>query len=396
MKAAAAAGAMAVFGVGVSAQAQEEYVLGLSGALSGPAGTLYTPMVEGINIYFQRLNDAGGIKGRKVRIVIRDNANDPLRAVGDLKAFDGDKAVNLVLFPSTSGTIGAYTRESRKLAMPTILVNPCYPPATSPAPNPEFFCPGISTLVDANSFVDLMIELMKGKTMKLAFVTSDVPGAKIAAQGMMAPYAKKKGVEVVDIAVVPVPTTDLVPIIRGLQDKGANAIISYTFNHHMLAVGEAIGKLNYKVTYLMAGQLPGVLKQIEDMANPDIYALDHFSLVTGTESIAGEIRDAAKKYGYKFPLHDIRFGWRAAIVAEAALAKCGWPCSREKLVEAMNDLVVDDKRMIELNGGPVVFTKTNHTSLEKRYRVYHWDSTKKSLVTAVDWFAAKEIDWVIK
>ncbi|MBM4298600.1 MAG: ABC transporter substrate-binding protein, partial [Deltaproteobacteria bacterium] len=69
IKAAAAAGAMAVFGVGASAQAQEEYVLGLSGALSGPAGTLYTPMVEGINIYFQRLNDAGGIKGRKVRIV---------------------------------------------------------------------------------------------------------------------------------------------------------------------------------------------------------------------------------------------------------------------------------------------------------------------------------------
>ena len=379
-----------------SARAADEYVLGISGVMSGPGGSSYLPMVEAVRVYFDKVNDAGGINGRKVKLIIRDNANDPLRAVADLKSFADVDGLNGVIFASTSGTVGAYTKESRRISMPTIYVNACYPPATPPKPNPEFFCPGISTLVDAFTLVDLLFELMKGKDITLGFVTSDVPGARIAAQKLMAPYAKKKGAKVVGVAVAPVSMMDLVPITRGFKNKGVNAIISYTYTHHMLATAEAVGKLNYDVTYLMAANIPGALTQMAQLKNPKIFAMDHFSLVSEGKPVHKDIIPAAKKYGYDFPVSDIRFGWRAAMVAGAALKACGWPCSRKKLVEVLNTLVVDDQDMMDLNGGPVTFTKTNHTSPSKAYRVYSWSKSKNALSTSVDWFVKPEMDWVAK
>lgn len=388
-----AAAVIAGGGVSTPAHAADEYVIGMTGVLTTPAGSTYAPMMEGIRIYFDRLNEMGGIGGRKVKLIIRDSANDPLRSVADLKAFADIPDLSGVFFVSTSATIGAYTQESKKLAMPTIYVNACYPPSTPPEPNPEFFCPGISTLVDSLTLVDLMFELMKGKEIKLALVTSDVPGARIAAQKIMAPYAEKKGAKVIDVAVAPVPTTDLVPITRGLQEKGANAIISYTYAHHMLAVAEALGKLRYDAKYLLAAHLPGTLTQMAEQKNPNVYAFDHFSLLTEGKPVHQEIIAAAKKFGYQYSLPDIRFGWRAGIVMEEALKACGWPCDRPKLVKTLNSLKVDSQRMLDLNGNPVIFTEKNHTSPRKAYRVYHWDEKTKALGIAVNWFENAEQDW---
>ena len=379
-----------------SAQAADEYVIGLAGALTGPTGSTYKPIAEATRVYFENVNAKGGINGHKVKLIIRDSANDPLRVVADLKAFGDNDEVNAVVFASPATAVGAYTQVSEKLGMPTIYVNACYPPATPPEPNKEFFCPGISTLVDSLTLVDLMFELMKGKKIVLAFVTTNVPGARIAAQKIMAPYAEKKGAKVIDVAVMPIPTTDLVPVVRGFKDKGVNAMISYTFSHHMLAAGDAVDKLNYDVTYLLGGHLPGVLSQVAQIKNPNVYAMDHFSLLSEGKPVHSEIMAATKKYGYEFPMSDIRIGWRAAIVTEEALKACGWPCSREKLVGVLNKLNVDRKDMVDLNGVPVTFSETNHTSPRKAYRVYGWDEKAGNLKTVVDWFVNEEKDWVRK
>jgi hypothetical protein len=80
-------------------------------------------------------------------------------------------------------------------------------------------------------------------------------------------------------------------------------------------------------------------------------------------------------------------------VLAAGLRKCGWPCSREKLIQAMGDLTVDDQGLLDLNGTPVVFNATTHTSVEKGFRVYHWDPSSSALAPAVDWSKKAEQDW---
>ena len=48
------------------AGAQEVYVIGVTGALTGPAAGTNAPPIEGLRLYVDRLNAAGGINGKKI------------------------------------------------------------------------------------------------------------------------------------------------------------------------------------------------------------------------------------------------------------------------------------------------------------------------------------------
>lgn len=79
---------------GVSAT---EIVVGQSAALSGPAMALGTGMRTGMEAYFNEVNAAGGINGRKIRFVARDDGYEPEKAIAATKALlDEDKVFALV------------------------------------------------------------------------------------------------------------------------------------------------------------------------------------------------------------------------------------------------------------------------------------------------------------
>ncbi len=58
-----------------------EILLGQSCALSGPAAALGTGMKAGLEAYFAKANAAGGIKGKKIRLVSRDDGYEPEKAI---------------------------------------------------------------------------------------------------------------------------------------------------------------------------------------------------------------------------------------------------------------------------------------------------------------------------
>ncbi len=79
-----------------SANAQE-IVLGQSVALSGPAQELGREMQLGAKTYFDQVNAAGGIRGRKIVLRTLDDGYEPLRAAENTKKFVDDSDV-LALF----------------------------------------------------------------------------------------------------------------------------------------------------------------------------------------------------------------------------------------------------------------------------------------------------------
>ncbi len=58
-----------------------EIVIGMSNALSGPASALGTGVKSGAMAYFSRINKAGGVKGRKIRVISYDDGYEPKRTV---------------------------------------------------------------------------------------------------------------------------------------------------------------------------------------------------------------------------------------------------------------------------------------------------------------------------
>ena len=57
-------------------------VLGQAAVFSGPAAQLGIQMRNGIKAYFDYVNDAGGVHGRKIELVTEDDRYEPVGGAG--------------------------------------------------------------------------------------------------------------------------------------------------------------------------------------------------------------------------------------------------------------------------------------------------------------------------
>ncbi|MGE4291539.1 MAG: ABC transporter substrate-binding protein [Desulfovibrio sp.] len=64
-----------------------EIVLGSSLALTGHAGYLGTQTLRGAQAYLRGINEQGGVYGRRIRIIARDDAYDPPRCLANTQRF---------------------------------------------------------------------------------------------------------------------------------------------------------------------------------------------------------------------------------------------------------------------------------------------------------------------
>ncbi len=90
--------ALVLAGLAGLAQAQngvtdKEVLIGQFAAVSGPAALLGTRMQVGMQAYFASVNAQGGVNGRQVKLVTRDDGYEPEKAAAAVKALINDDKV---------------------------------------------------------------------------------------------------------------------------------------------------------------------------------------------------------------------------------------------------------------------------------------------------------------
>lgn len=85
----------------------DEILIGQSCALSGPAQALGRGVKAGMDAYFAKINAEGGIRGRKIRLISRDDGYEPIQAIRNTRELlDHDKVFLLI------GEVGTPTSEA--------------------------------------------------------------------------------------------------------------------------------------------------------------------------------------------------------------------------------------------------------------------------------------------
>src|SRR5271170_3510277 len=70
---------------------EREIKIGSCSALDGPARQLGLQTLLGATVYFQYVNDHGGVNGRKLRLVSFDDGYDPEKATGCFASLKREK-----------------------------------------------------------------------------------------------------------------------------------------------------------------------------------------------------------------------------------------------------------------------------------------------------------------
>jgi len=355
-----------------------QYRIGMSAALTGPASSTYAPTYEAYKAYFKRVNDAGGINGQKVEITYEDDRGEPQRAAANAKKLAEGSI--LMVNASTSATYKPFMTESESEKLPLLFGGGVCPREAFPPANPLIFCStSFGSKWDSRFALGFIKEQAGGKKVKVGFAAQDIPLSRIELE-FAEQLAKEMGLEAIPVVVVPGNTPDFTPFAQKLKDAGADWVLSWALWHVEVGVFEALQRIGWQGSYLLYGH-----QQTQDelvrLKAPNLYAFGGNTLFMENLPIHTEITNLVKGQT-THPAHYMAEGWVSAMVLEAGLKKCGWPCPKDKLATALAGVSVDTRG---LRGGPIEWTADNHYRKNTYYKVYRWDPSKNGIAPVGAW-----------
>src|SRR4029079_12375736 len=364
------------------AAAQESYVVGVSGALTGPAAGTNAPPIEGLRLYVDPLNASGGVNGKKIQLIVLDDQAEPSKAAANAKRLLTQDNVRLMVLSSLSSTYAPVIAETKRANVPLMLMGAVCPKEVYPPADALQFCTtAFASTYDSRATLAFIKETAK-EPVKIGFSAMAIPLSR-GEMDFAEQQAPALGMTVVDKEVIPPPTPDYTPFATKLKDAGANWVFSWAPWVTQVRTLEALRRLDWKGDYIAWAHIEaeGELARLKDGS---FYVIGANALFQDQLPIHKEIAEAAKKANVQYPPQQMAEGWIAGMVVEAALKATGWPATPEKLAAAMAGLKVAHTG---LRGGPIEWTKDNHFRTRQYYRVYKWDTGKGGIVQVKDWTA---------
>jgi ABC-type branched-subunit amino acid transport system substrate-binding protein len=371
---------LTIAGVAETALAQDAYVIGVTGALTGPVASTQAPAIEAMRIYVERLNAAGGINGKQVKIIQQDDAAEPSKAAANAKKLIAQDNVVLLINASLSSTYAPTVAEAKRAGVPLLFASGVCPKEVYPPADPLQFCTtAYASNYDSRATLGFIKETAKDPV-RIGFAAMAIPLSR-GEMDFAESQAPSLGMTVADKEVIPPPTPDYTPFATKLKDANTNWVFSWAPWVTQVRTLEALRRLGWGGSYIAWSHLEaeGELARLKDA---NFYVIGANSLFQDDLPIHREVADAAKKANASYPGNQMAEGWIAGMVIEAALKNAGWPADAAKVRAALETVKVDTKG---LRGGPIEWTKDNHFRTRQYYRVYRWDAAKSAIVVVKDW-----------
>src|SRR5512146_2537621 len=103
--------------------AKEPILIGYLPALTGPSSSTGVGINRGVQLAVEDINNAGGVGGRKLELIVRDTQSDPTKAVNAVSELTQRQKVSMIFGPVNSGEALAATPLIARDKVP--MLHPC-------------------------------------------------------------------------------------------------------------------------------------------------------------------------------------------------------------------------------------------------------------------------------
>src|ERR1700744_1509449 len=268
----------ATFSFPAPAIAQSETIkIGCLAAMTGPSSAPTIGFNRGVNFAVDAINGAGGVKGRKIELVMRDTQGDPSKAVNATQELISQAKVHAIWGPFNSGEALATTPIMARAKMPNI--HPCVVETlidTTKFPNAFRLAPSNSQWDDAVR--NYCLNIVKAK--KVA-VIGDTTGYGVSAVGASVAAFKKDGADVVYQANIDATQPDMTPDMLRMKNAGTEAIVVWTVSTGMEArMFNVRATMGWDLPFvghpsLASGEIAGLVEKPENWKK--VYAIGYKS-----------------------------------------------------------------------------------------------------------------------
>ena len=202
--------------------AAEPIVVGAIFAVTGPAANLGLPEKRSAELLVERVNAAGGVLGRPVRLIVKDSGSSPARAVSFCKQLIEEDEVLAIIGPSTSGETLLIKPVCEQEGVPLIscaaaekIVNPI---ARNVFKTPQ----------KDSQAATLILRTLKARGLTRIGVAADNTGFGQAGKKQLANLAAAEGITIAAAETYDQASTDLRDILTKLRGQNIQAVVNWS------------------------------------------------------------------------------------------------------------------------------------------------------------------------
>lgn len=343
--------------------------IGVSCVLSGPSSALGSNLCAGSRAWFDRINAAGGIHGRPVRMILRDDQYEPEPAVLNTSTLVKDDRVlflfNYVGTPTLTRVLpllGLFRDES------LVMVGPFTGAAPQRRPPYDRFVFNIRASYQDETRI-LVDHLISKGHRRIGFLGQADAYGKSGETGVTQALGEHglSPVCVVTYRRNQAPETSMAEQVELLRSAGADAVICvgvYQPCAAFIAECRARGWMApiANVSFVGSNSLLEQLRQLSTAAGQDLTVnLINSQVVPPTNDPTNPlVREFNAAMGHPTDPQPVAFeGWLNAAVVTEALRRAGPDPTRQRFINAMESLEGWDPGI----GTPLRFSPTNHIGL---------------------------------
>ena len=328
--------------------------------LSGPASSSQSVWTAGFQDHVRMVNQSGGVNGRKIDVLIRDNR---FSAAADVLAFDQLTTQTPVIAISGMGASASQVALAQTIRSGKVPIVGTYTStvALSEPVSPMVyngFC-GYKQMAEAG--VGSSVDRLGLKAPKVMTVAIDTAGGRDYAKFVAESAARYGGSA--SVVTMKVSAVDVTPQVGEIVAQKPDLITIYGVENTAIMTMKALAEKRldipaFGITYLGT---PAVYKAIGPEAGANYTFISCFTPGGPDPSPGASALSAfAQGVGHGALVGNVNYvaGWVAGEIAAEALARAGPAPSRQKLVDALAPGFAVDTQGLS---APIVYTPNDHT-----------------------------------
>jgi branched-chain amino acid transport system substrate-binding protein len=256
-----------------TAGAAEPLKIGLVESLTGPFSVSGTATAFAVQAEVDKINSAGGLLGRPIKVVLRDSASDPSKALSATNGLLFNDNVDVMMGPGSSGEafpIMDIVANAKKMFITPTQADPLIDPAKRP-----YTYRGMPTIGSvAARTVAFTSDTVKGS--KIAIFADSTGYGTVIADALKTEYAKA-GVKLLSVTLINTNQADVTPELNKAKNAGADLIEVWTSATGLMArILNARGELGWNVPVVGHSNLVG--KEVRNLVDNPGYLKDVYGI----------------------------------------------------------------------------------------------------------------------
>lgn len=304
-----------------AADAQKPIVIGgaisVTGKYAEPAGRLR----DGRLLWMEEANKRGGLLGRPVKLIMRDDRSDPQTSIKLYERLITQENVDLCLAPYSSAITEAVASTIERYKCPIIADGAATTSIWQKGRKWVFGLVGPSKDY-LRGGVDIAA---KNGWKRIAIIGADTLFPKAAADGATR-YAKKRGLKVVLRQDYPKAQTDFRPLLLRVRALRADVLLAATYFPDAVAITRQLKELNINLKFFAGTVGPGLPKFAKSLGPTAEYVMGSTQWepvpALGYPGMKEFIAKFKKRFGYT-PNYHAAQGYGVMLILEEAIKRAG-------------------------------------------------------------------------